>query len=158
MTEFVRPLILLAFSSLLMSIAFLPGLGTQKTGGEMKKAMALHLEIVTPHEDAELKDFTARFTRVLWRNWFSVMPEDAMLGAAGTVVIRFQIEKDRSQSMEPPLVEQSPGEKLNSLTKAALSAVRDSTKSTHFPDTFARSSIELRATFSYNQPADSVKR
>jgi hypothetical protein len=79
------------------------------------------------------------------------------LGAAGIVVVRFQIEKDRSRLAEP-IVEQGPGQKLNSLTKAALSAIRSSTKSTHFPDGFARSSIELRAMFFYNQPADSVKK
>jgi hypothetical protein len=159
MPEFVRSLILLALSSLLMSTAFPASLGTEKTGDDEKnRVMALHLEIVTPHEDAELKDFKARFTKVLWHNWLVVMPEDAQLGAAGIVVIRFQIEKDRSQSVESPLVEQGAGEKHKSLTKAALSAIRDSTKSTHLPDGFARSSVELRAIFSYNQPSDSVKR
>jgi len=86
------------------------------------------------------------------------MPEDAQLGAAGVVVIRFQVNKDRLQSAEPPVVEQSPSEKLNSLTKAALSALRYSTKSKHLPPVFTYSSIELRAAFYYNQPAESVKR
>jgi hypothetical protein len=144
---------------LLLSPTFLARPRAEKTVDEKRNnVIALHLEVVTPHENAELSDFKDRFSKVLWRNWIAVMPEDAQLGAAGVVVVRFQIGRDRSQSVEPPVVEQSPGEKLRPLTKSALSAIRDSTKSTHLPDGFTHSSIELRATFYYNQPAETVKR
>jgi len=149
---------LIALFSLLTSSAFAANVADEHAGRGKNNAMAVHLDIVAPPEDAAIKDFTTRFTKILWRNWLRIMPEDAQVGAAGVVIIRFQIDKDRSQSAEPPLVEQSPGEKLNSLTKAALSTVRDSTKSTQLPAIFTHSSIELRAIFYYNQPAESVKR
>jgi hypothetical protein len=156
--DFAKRLILVALSLLLTSSAFADAVGGEKAGRERNNVMAVHIDIVTPHEDGEIKDFTTGFTKILWRNWLGVMPEDAQLGAAGVVVIRFKINKDRSQSLGPPVVEQSPGEKLNSLTKAALNALRDSTKSKHLPAGFTYSGIELRATFYYNQPAESVKR
>jgi hypothetical protein len=59
----VRPRIFLALSMLLMIPTFTASLDIEKTGGDEKnKVTSLHLEIVTPHEDAELKDFT----NVLW--------------------------------------------------------------------------------------------
>jgi hypothetical protein len=155
----VKRWLVVVFFSLLLSVAFPTRPRAEDTADEKSNnVMALHLEIVTTHEDAELRDFKDRFSKVLWRNWFAVMPEDAQLGAAGVVIVRFQIQRDRSQSAEPPVVEQSPGEKLKSLTKSALSAIRDSTKSMHLPDGFTHSNIELRATFYYNQPAETVKR
>lgn len=159
MAKFSQWLTLFVLALLLTSPAFPGRNGAQMSADdERNNVTALHLEVVAPHEDAEVKDFTTAFTKALYRNWLAAMPENALLGAAGVVVIRFQVNKDRSPSTESPVVEQDPGKKLDSLTKAALRAVRDSAKSNHLPAGFTYSSVELRATFSYNQPAESPKR
>ena len=158
--KFVKRWLVTALVSLLLSPAFPARCSAEKTADEKKNnaVMALHLEVMPPQEEAALsREFKDRFTKTLWRNWLAVMPEAAQLGVAGVVIVRFQIGKDGAPSAEP-VVEQSPGEKLKPLTKSALSAIRDSTKSTHLPNSSTHSSIELRATFYYNQPAETVKR
>ena len=120
------------------------------------KVMALYVEIVTPHQEEELEEFMTQFRQSLWRSWLARMPESAMLGDSGKVIIRFQIDKDRSQPAAAPSVEQGAGKKMKSLTNAALGAIREATKPPRFPDKFVGPSIEFRATFFYNQPADLV--
>lgn len=155
-----RDVAFVAFLGFAMSLCGPGAANSQRkaAANEKNKVMALNLEVVTPHEEAELKEFVAQLTKSLWRNWLALMPESAMLGDSAIVVIRFQIGKDRSQPVAPPIVEQGAGDKMKSLTNAALAAIREAKKSSRFPNTFPGPSVELRATFLYNQPADSVKK
>src|SRR5207237_10299215 len=72
------------------------------------------------------------YTKSLWRSWLALIPESAMLGDSARVVIRFQIDRDRSRPIAPPSVERGAGYKMKSSTNAAISAVREARKSRRF--------------------------
>lgn len=128
-----------------------------KESASKKPVVALHVEIINPQKDSTLAEFAASFRNRLWRNWLSAMPQSAMLGESGKVIVRFQVHKDLSRPATEPSVELSSGKSVKPLKDAALRAIHDSTKKLRFPDAFGGSNIEFRAVFYYNQPADSVE-
>ena len=143
--------------AILLAASVFPYLTAQKAVGKpdsTKTAMSLPLEIITPHEGAELDDLGNRITKSVWHNWLVMMPESAMLGDQGQTTIRFQIDKDSSHPATAATIELSSGKKP--LDAAALRAVHDSIKSLYLPHTVAAASIEFRVLFFYHQqPAKS---
>src|SRR5205823_78687 len=126
---------------------------SEKQSDSRKPGMYVHLEMVTQHDESQLKDFIGNLTKSLWRNWFISMPEAAQLGEPGKVVVAFQILNGASSP--EPTVEISSGKRP--LDGAATHAVRDATKKLKFPQNFAGSRIDFRAEFLYNLPKDSLK-
>jgi len=107
------------------------------------------LEILTPLEGVDFTDYTSHLCNSVKRNWYVRMPQSAMLGEKGRVVVRFQIQKDGK--LVSPSIETSSGRKP--LDDAALKSVRDSAPFSKLPDSFFGPAIDLRLTFFYNMPA-----
>jgi TonB family protein len=80
------------------------------------------------------------------------MPESAMLGDKGRVILRVQVLKDGTLPGQTPIVEVSSGKKP--LDRAAVGAIRSSAPFKHLPEAFRGPHIELRLTFLYNQPPE----
>jgi TonB family protein len=80
------------------------------------------------------------------------MPQSAMLGEKGRVVLRLQVQKDGRVPGQTPIIEVSSGKKA--LDKAAVGATRSSAPFKHLPEAFRGPLIEVRLTFVYNQPPD----
>jgi len=122
---------------------------------DRQKATFLHLEILTPHDNEELKSFYNRTNLALTRAWFVRMPEAAQLGEPGIVLVRFRLDRGGVLPNVPPSVEKRTVRKP--LVDAALDAARAMSKTTRFPEGFSGPTLEFRATFFYNQPVASAK-
>lgn len=112
-------------------------------------------EILTPTDGVDFTSFMQDLVKSVRQKWFVKMPEDAMLGRKGRVVVRFGVKKDGSLADGSPAVETSSGRK--DLDGAAVSAIKGAAPFKHFPSEFAGPSIELRLTFLYNLPTESTK-
>ena len=108
------------------------------------------VEILTPHEGVDFKNFETHLLESVKRKWLLVMPPDAKQGAKGRVVLRLAVQKDGNLLGQSPTVELRSGKK--SLDDAAMAAVRSSAPFDHLPDSFHGSNIELRIPFFYNIP------
>jgi len=106
------------------------------------------IQILTPTNGVDFTEFEKHVLTAVRLKWFAKMPESAMMGEKGMVVVRFGIQKDGTLTSQPPIVE-SPSKKKE-LDSAAVEAVRSAAPFDHLPDAFDGSSIELRLTFFYN--------
>jgi TonB family protein len=111
-------------------------------------------QILTPTEGVDFSDYMARVVASVRRNWYSVMPESAMLGDRGRVVLQFRIMKDGSvPTGEPSRLSGSGKEPLD---RAAVSAIRSSNPFEPLPGAFKGPYIELRFYFLYNLPIEAA--
>jgi TonB family protein len=106
-------------------------------------------ELLTPSEGVDFSAYLTDLCRVVKRNWYALMPQSAMLGEKGRVVLRLQVQKDGRVPGQTPTVEFSSGKKA--LDKVAVGATRSSTPFKHLPEAFRGPYIEVRLTFLYNQ-------
>jgi protein TonB len=105
---------------------------------------------LTSTEGADFSAFLNHLMRVVKRNWYAMMPESAMLGEKGKVVLRLQVQQDGTLHGQTPTVEISSGRKP--LDRGAISAIKSSAPFEHLPESFRGPSVELRITFLYNMP------
>jgi len=106
------------------------------------------LQILTPTNGVDFTQFEKHLLAAVKAKWFAKMPESAMMGEKGMVVVRFGIQKDGTLTSQPPIVE-NPS-KIKELDTAAIDAVRSAAPFDHLPDAFDGPSIELRLGFFYN--------
>jgi outer membrane biosynthesis protein TonB len=119
----------------------LPGAGRQ---GSAYGAM----ELMTPTEGVDFRDYLARVYTSVKQNWFAVMPESVRLGDKGIVTLQFRIMRNGSvPTGEPALLRTSEKEPLD---RAAVSSVRASNPFEPLPPAFSGPYIELRFTYYYN--------
>jgi TonB family protein len=109
------------------------------------------LQMLTPDEGIDFSKYLTGLFTAVKRNWILQMPESAMLGEKGIVVVRFQIQKDGKLGLQIPFAETSSGKKL--LDEAALKSIRGSAPFAKLPENFSGPYIELRCTFFYNMAA-----
>jgi TonB family protein len=109
-------------------------------------------ELLSPSEGVDFSAYLTDLCRVVKRNWYAVLPQSAMLGEKGRVVLRLQIQKDGRVAGQTPTVEISSGKKA--LDKAAIGATHSSAPFKHLPEAFRGPHIEVRLTFLYNQPPE----
>jgi TonB family protein len=83
------------------------------------------------------------------RRWYEEVPESALKGATGRVAIRFTVLNDGSLASPDPVIESSSGRK--SFEGAALDGIKNAAPFKPFPAELKVSSIEIRATFFYNE-------
>ena len=113
------------------------------------------LQMLTPTQGV---DFSGYLNRLYYRvkgNWYSAMPESAMMGDRGRVVVDFRIDRNgnivfppetpRLSSTKPPL------------DNAAVGAIRGANPFEPLPAAFSGPYIELRFTFLYNIPLDEAQ-
>ena len=114
------------------------------------------VEILTSAEGADFSAFLNHLMRLVKRNWYAMMPQSAMLGEKGKVVLRFQVQQDGTLLAQTPTVEISSGRKP--LDRGAIAAIKSSAPFEHLPESFRGPNIELRITFLYNMPPPSALR
>jgi outer membrane biosynthesis protein TonB len=110
------------------------------------------VSILTPTEGVDFNSYINRLLATVKRNWYAVMPESAMMGDKGIVVITFRINRDGVVPSPDPNLERTSGKEP--LDVAALSSIRTSSPFEPLPPQFKGPFIELRFIFFYNLPID----
>ncbi|MGA8224780.1 MAG: TonB C-terminal domain-containing protein [Candidatus Acidiferrales bacterium] len=110
------------------------------------------VSILTPTEGVDFNSYINRLLATVKRNWYAVMPESAMMGDKGVVVITFKINRDGVVPVPDPNLERTSGKEP--LDVAALSSIRTSSPFEPLPPQFKGPFIELRFIFFYNLPVD----
>jgi outer membrane biosynthesis protein TonB len=134
-----------------------PGGGGRGSGGGGGTGRGIQnmqpgVSILTPHPGVDFDSYINRLLATVKRNWYAVMPESAMMGDKGIVVIRFRIKKDGVVPIPDPNLERTSGKEP--LDVAAMSSIRTSSPFEPLPPQFKGPEIELRFIFFYNLPID----
>jgi TonB family protein len=111
-------------------------------------------EILTPTDGVDFSDYMQRMLDTIRRNWYAVMPQSAMLGERGRVMLRFKINSDGSISASDPVREMSSGKEP--LDRAAVSSIRSSNPFEPLPSPYHRPYLEIRIIYLYNLPIDAA--
>ena len=109
-------------------------------------------EILTPTEGVDFNDYMHRMLENVRRNWYAVMPQSALLGDRGRVLLRFRIMANGSVPSDDPSREMGSGKEP--LDRAAVSAIRSSNPFEPLPSAFHGPFIEIRIMFLYNLPIE----
>ncbi|HEY2545044.1 MAG TPA: TonB family protein [Candidatus Acidoferrum sp.] len=113
-------------------------------------------EILTPTEGVDFSDYMQRMLENVRRNWYAVMPQSALLGDRGKVLLRFKIMSNGSVPNDDPAREMGSGKEP--LDRAAVSAIRSSNPFEPLPPAFHGPYIEIRIMFLYNLPIEDAYR
>jgi TonB family protein len=109
-------------------------------------------EILTPTEGVDFNDYMQRMLENVRRNWYAVMPQSALLGERGRVLLRFKIMANGNVPSDDPSREMGSGKEP--LDRAAISAIRSSNPFEPLPPGFHGPFIEIRIMFLYNLPIE----
>ncbi len=108
------------------------------------------LQMLTPTEGVDFSSYLARVLARVKQNWYAVIPESALMGERGRVVLEFNINRDGSVPEEQPeLVSTSEKQELD---RAAISSIRASNPFEPLPVAFSGPYIRLRFIYLYNIP------
>ncbi|HUK32214.1 MAG TPA: TonB C-terminal domain-containing protein [Candidatus Acidoferrum sp.] len=113
------------------------------------------LQMLSDPEGLDWKSYLNRVLESVRRNWYSIMPESAMMGEQGKVYITFKIMRDGSVPPDLPFLERTSGKVP--LDKAALSSIRASSPFEPLPSAYSQPFIELRFVFLYNLPLSAAQ-
>ena len=128
---------------------------SQLGGGGGGQEMAGGLEMLTPTEGVDFSSYLDRVVASVKRNWYSIMPESALMGEQGKVYITFKIMRDGSVPSQLPFLERTSGK--IPLDRAAMSSIRASSPFEPLPSAFSQPYIELRFVFLYNLPLSAAQ-
>jgi TonB family protein len=109
-------------------------------------------EILTPTEGVDFSDYMHRMLENVQRNWYAVMPQSALLGDRGRVLLRFKIMANGDVPNGDPSRDMGSGKEP--LDRAAISAIRSSNPFEPLPSAFHGPYIEIRIMFLYNLPIE----
>ena len=109
-------------------------------------------EILTDLQGVNFDDYMHRMLENVRRNWYAVMPESALLGERGRVLLRFKIMANGNVPSDDPSREMGSGKEP--LDRAAVSAIRSSNPFEPLPPAFHGPFIEIRIMFLYNLPLE----
>jgi TonB family protein len=113
-------------------------------------------EILTDLQGVDFDDYMHRMLENVRRNWYAVMPQSALLGDRGRVLLRFKIMANGGVPNEDPSREMGSGKEP--LDRAAISAIRSSNPFEPLPSAFHGPYIEIRIMFLYNLPIEDAYR
>jgi len=113
------------------------------------------LQMLTPDQGVDFNGYLGRLVARVRQNWYAVMPESAMLGDRGRVIVDFKIFRDGTFQMSEPLP-RSSSEKPP-LDNAAISSLRSSSPFEPLPAAWKGEYIEMRFIFLYNLPLDAAQ-
>ena len=113
-------------------------------------------EILTDLQGVNFDDYMHRMLENVRRNWYAVMPQSALLGDRGRVLLRFKIMTNGSVPNDDPSREMGSGKEP--LDRAAISAIRSSNPFEPLPSAFHGPYIEIRIMFLYNLPIEDAYR
>jgi TonB family protein len=100
----------------------------------------------------DFNSYIQRMLEAIRRNWYSVMPQSAMLGDKGVVYITFQINPDGSIQASDPSMERTSGKPP--LDNAAMSSIRASNPFEPLPKEFHGPYMRFGIFFLYNLPVE----
>lgn len=106
------------------------------------------VSLLTPTDGVDFREYIATFAARITRNWYAIMPERALRGEKGIVVLTLQVEPDGTISAAPLRLERASGKQ--EFDNAAMSAIVASAPFEALPAAFSRPNIELRVLFAYN--------
>lgn len=130
-----------------------PGGGIPRAGGAQGgPGMQPGVSILTPTEGVDFSSYIQRLLATVRRNWYAVMPESALMGDQGIVVITFHINPDGTVPLPDPILERTSGKEP--LDAAAMSAIRTSNPFEPLPAQFKGPNLGLRFIFFYNLRPD----
>ena len=109
-------------------------------------------EILTDLQGVDFDDYMHRMLENVRRNWYAVMPQSALLGERGRVLLRFKIMANGSVPNDDPSREMGSGKEP--LDRAAISAIRSSNPFEPLPSAFHGPYIEIRIMFLCNLPIE----
>ena len=121
------------------------GIGGGGGGGGQAGAGLTRL---TDTQGVDFSNYDARVYQSVKRNWYSIMPESALLGDQGIVMLRFRIFKDGTVVSEEPVLERSSSK--TPLDRAAMGSIRASSPFEPLPTAFAGPYVEYRFIYYYN--------
>jgi TonB family protein len=93
-------------------------------------------------------DYNARLVASVYRNWMAIMPESALMGDQGVVVLRFRIFKDGTVVSEEPILMRSSSK--TPLDRAAMGSIRASSPFEPLPPQYSEPSMLYEFTYYYN--------
>jgi TonB family protein len=117
---------------------------------------ALGLDVLSPTEDMELGPYLQSLYIPVRRNFLANIPESAVRGTKGLVVIRFQLQRDGTLSDKAMTFVARSGKK--DMNEAALNAIRMAAPFQRLPQGYAGTNLDLQFSFYYNSgPEGSVQ-
>ncbi len=117
--------------------------------------MQLTFEILSATRTVDFKHYLDRLEASVRRNWFTIMPESALLGRKGTVTLTFRVQQDGTLLADDPKFDSVSG--TEAFDKAAADAIRTSAPFEHLPASQQSRNITLKVVFYYNLPVDLPK-
>ncbi len=103
---------------------------------------------LTDTQGVDFSSYDARVYQSVKRNWYSIMPESALMGDQGIVVLRFRIFKDGTVVSEEPILERSSNKAP--LDRAAMGSIRASSPFEPLPGAFTGPYVEYIFAYYYN--------
>jgi outer membrane biosynthesis protein TonB len=106
------------------------------------------LTMLTDTQGVDFSAYNNRLIASVKRNWYSIMPESALMGDQGIVMLRFRIFKDGTVVAEEPILERSSSK--SPLDRAAMGSIRASSPFEPLPPAFTGPFVEYRFAYYYN--------
>jgi TonB family protein len=108
------------------------------------------IQMLTPTEGVDFSGYLERVLARVKQNWYAVIPESAIMGERGRVILEFNINRDGSvPDDQPEMVGSSSKQELD---RAAISSIRASNPFEPLPPAFSGPFIRLRFIYLYNIP------
>jgi len=104
------------------------------------------LELLSDPQGADFKPYLARILALVRQNWLAIIPQSARMGARGTVVLEFAI--DRNGQVLKVVIATTSGSQV--LDKAAVAAISASVPFPPLPPDYRGLSARLQFAFKYN--------
>jgi len=121
------------------------GIGGGGGGGGQAGAGLTRL---TDTQGVDFSSYDSRVYQSVKRNWYAIMPESALMGDQGIVVLRFRIFKDGTVVSEEPILERSSSKAP--LDRAAMGSIRASSPFEPLPSAFSGPYVEYIFAYYYN--------
>jgi len=106
------------------------------------------LTMLTDPQGVDFSAYNARIVASVKRNWYSIMPESALMGDQGIVMLRFRIFKDGTVVAEEPILERTSSKPP--LDRAAMGSIRASSPFEPLPSAFGGPFVEYQFIYYYN--------
>ena len=103
---------------------------------------------LTDTQGVDFSSYDERVYQSVKRNWYSIMPESALMGDQGIVVLRFRIFKDGTVVREEPILLRSSSK--SPLDRAAMGSIRASSPFEPLPGAFTGPFVEYTFGYYYN--------
>jgi len=124
-------------------------------GGGGGGSYAGGIQMLTPTEGVDFSGYLARVLARVKQNWYAIMPESALMGDRGRVVLEFDINRDGTVPDDQPQMVGSSGK--DPLDRAAYSSIRASSPFEPLPAEFSGPYIRLRFIYLYNLPLNEAQ-